>query len=41
MALREIATHVTGAVMGDCGQFIPEEKPAELSALLLAHFARG
>jgi pimeloyl-ACP methyl ester carboxylesterase len=28
-------------VVADCGHFIPEEKPAELAALLLAHFARG
>ena len=40
-ALREVATHVTGAVIADCGHFIPEEKPDELAALLLQHFARG
>jgi pimeloyl-ACP methyl ester carboxylesterase len=40
-ALREVADDVTGAVIADCGHFIPEEKPRELAALLRAHFARG
>jgi pimeloyl-ACP methyl ester carboxylesterase len=40
-ALREVAANVTGAVIADCGHFIPEEKPRELAALLRAHFARG
>lgn len=40
-ALREVADDVTGAVLTDCGHFIPEEKPQELAALLLGHFARN
>ena len=40
-ALREVASNVTSAVIADCGHFIPEEKPTELAALLLEHFARG
>ena len=40
-SLREIATDVTGAVIADCGHFVPEEAPDELATLLLAHFARG
>jgi len=37
-SLREIATDVTGAVIADCGHFVPEEAPAELAALLIGHF---
>ena len=37
-SLREIADDVTGAVVADCGHFVPEERPAELAALLLRHF---
>jgi pimeloyl-ACP methyl ester carboxylesterase len=40
-ALREVANDVTGAVIADCGHFIPEEKPGELADLLLAHFMRA
>jgi pimeloyl-ACP methyl ester carboxylesterase len=34
-----IADDVTGAVVADCGHFVPEERPDELAALLLRHFA--
>ena len=37
-SLREIATDVTGAVIADCGHFVPEEAPAELATLLSGHF---
>jgi pimeloyl-ACP methyl ester carboxylesterase len=40
-SLREIADDVTGAVVDDCGHFVPEERPEALAALLLAHFAKG
>ena len=37
-SLRDIATDVKGAVIPDCGHFVPEEAPAELTTLLLDHF---
>ena len=37
-SLRVIADDVTGAVVADCGHFVPEERPDELAALLLRHF---
>ena len=40
-SLRVVADDVTGAVVADCGHFVPEERPAELAQLLLAHFRRG
>ena len=40
-SLRLVAADVTGAVVADCGHFVPEEKPDELTALLLGHFARA
>jgi len=40
-SLRLIADDVTGVVVDDCGHFIPEERPDELAALLLAHFGRA
>ena len=40
-SLRVIADDVQGAVVADSGHFVPEEKPAELAALLLAHFGRA
>ncbi len=40
-SLREIADHVTGVVIADSGHFVPEEKPDELAAQLLSHFARA
>jgi pimeloyl-ACP methyl ester carboxylesterase len=40
-SLKEIADDVTGAVVADCGHFVPEERPEELAALLLGHFAKG
>jgi pimeloyl-ACP methyl ester carboxylesterase len=40
-SLKVIADDVTGAVIADSGHFVPEEKPAELAAHLLAHFERG
>ncbi len=39
-SLRLVAADVTGAVVADCDHFVPEEKPDELAALLLGHFAR-
>jgi pimeloyl-ACP methyl ester carboxylesterase len=36
-----VAADVTGAVIADCGHFVPEERPAELTALLVGHFARA
>ena len=39
-SLRVIADDVTGVVIADCGHFVPEEKPDELAAHLLEHFAR-
>jgi len=40
-SLKMIADDVTGAVVADSGHFVPEEQPAELAALLLAHFRKG
>jgi pimeloyl-ACP methyl ester carboxylesterase len=40
-SLRVVADDVRGAVIADCGHFVPEEKPHELAALLLAHFERA
>ena len=40
-SLEAIADDVTGAVVDDCGHFVPEERPEALAALLLAHFAKG
>lgn len=40
-SLRLVAADVTGVVVADCGHFVPEEKPDELAALLLGHFARA
>ena len=40
-SLEVIADDVTGAVIADCGHFVPEERPAELAALLLEHFRHG
>lgn len=40
-SLRQVADDVTGAVVVDCGHFVPEERPEELAALLLAHFDRA
>jgi len=37
-SLKVIADDVTGAVVADCGHFVPEERPDELAALLLRHF---
>ncbi|TDR92961.1 alpha/beta fold hydrolase [Enterovirga rhinocerotis] len=38
-ALRPLGDRVEGGVIADCGHFIPEEKPDELAALMLAFFA--
>jgi pimeloyl-ACP methyl ester carboxylesterase len=38
-SLRRVATNVRGAVIADCGHFVPEEQPARLSEALLAFFA--
>ena len=40
-SLKVIADDVTGAVVPDCGHYVPEEQPAALAALLLDHFAKG
>ena len=40
-SLKVIADDVRGAVIADCGHFVPEEQPGELAALLLEHFQRG
>ena len=40
-SLKLVADNVTGAVIADCGHFIPEEKPAELARHLLEHFKRN
>ncbi|MEO6362426.1 MAG: alpha/beta hydrolase [Caldimonas sp.] len=40
-SLKLIADDVVGAVVADSGHFVPEEQPAELAALLLAHFRSG
>ena len=40
-SLKVVADNVTGAVIADCGHFIPEEKPAELAKFLLEHFKRN
>jgi len=40
-SLKLIADDVTGAVVPDCGHFVPEEQPEALAALLLDHFAKG
>jgi len=40
-SLKMIADDVRGAVIADCGHFVPEERPAALAALLLEHFERG
>ncbi len=37
-SLKMIADDVVGVVVADSGHFVPEEQPAELVALLLAHF---
>jgi pimeloyl-ACP methyl ester carboxylesterase len=34
-SLRRVATNVKGAVIAECGHFVPEEAPEELSRLLL------
>jgi pimeloyl-ACP methyl ester carboxylesterase len=38
-ALRPLGDHVEGGMLADCGHFIPEEKPAELTDRMLAFFA--
>ena len=38
-SLRRVATNVRGAVIPECGHFVPEEQPAELNRLLLEFFA--
>jgi pimeloyl-ACP methyl ester carboxylesterase len=40
-SLKVIADDVTGAIVPDCGHFVPEEQPEALAALLLDHFAKG
>ena len=40
-SLGVIADDVTGVVIADCGHFVPEEKPDDLAAHLLEHFARA
>ena len=38
-SLKVVADDVTGAVIADCGHFVPEEQPQALAAHLLGHFA--
>ncbi|WP_375459879.1 alpha/beta fold hydrolase [uncultured Enterovirga sp.] len=38
-ALRPLGDHVEGGVVAECGHFIPEEKPEQLSELMLTFFA--
>jgi pimeloyl-ACP methyl ester carboxylesterase len=38
-SLKRLARNVRGAVIEDCGHFIPEEQPEELVHLLLDFFA--
>ena len=38
-AMDKIATDVSGKVIPGCGHYVPEERPHEFSALLLAFFA--
>ena len=37
-SLKRVATNVRGVVIPECGHFVPEEKPAEVSRLLLEFF---
>jgi pimeloyl-ACP methyl ester carboxylesterase len=39
-SLRRVARDVTGAVIPDCGHFVPEEQPTVFNRLLLEFFAR-
>ena len=39
-SLRRVARDVTGAVIPDCGHFVPEEQPTAFNRLLLEFFAR-
>ena len=39
-SLKRVATDVEGHVLADCGHFLPEEAPGEVSRLLLAHFRK-
>jgi pimeloyl-ACP methyl ester carboxylesterase len=34
-SLRQVATNVTGHVLAECGHFVPEEQPEELTRLLI------
>ncbi len=36
--IREVADHVTGGTIQNCGHFVPEEQPAVVAAELLRHF---
>ncbi|MGD9803092.1 MAG: alpha/beta fold hydrolase [Hyphomicrobiaceae bacterium] len=38
-SMRRVATDVRGAVIPECGHFVPEEAPAELSRLFLEFFS--
>ena len=38
-SLRRVATNVRGAVIPECGHFVPEEQPEALNKLLLDFFA--
>ncbi|HEX2542080.1 MAG TPA: alpha/beta fold hydrolase [Caldimonas sp.] len=40
-SLALVADDVIGAVVPDCGHFVPEERPAELAALLMTHFRKA
>lgn len=40
-SLRQVASHVNGEVVPECGHFIPEEAPRFVLERLLAHFAQA
>ena len=40
-SMRRVATEVRGAVIEDCGHFVPEEQPAVFNRLLLEFFAQS
>lgn len=40
-SMKRVATNVHGAVIPECGHFVPEEAPDELASLLLQNFKRA
>ena len=37
-AMTQLATHAEGGVIADCGHYMPEESPDEVSAALIRFF---